>query len=253
MGAGGPSSQEPGPDRHRNENRGNADKVFQARDIHGGIHFHGGSRPRRRRRLVLASVLVVMAVAAVAAAYSTGLVPASLVGREGTEASGEESGTEGAGEDTGREPGGASPSEQADPVETVYLEDLEEEGSGVVVSDGTASIAGTRYPKSVYYRLNAVADEKTFTYTVPEGFTAFKAVAGVSDASRLGTTMEFEVRVDGKVAAQSGDMAMQESHDFDVPVSAGGKLELVMRITTPDAGGGDRDRFATWGDARLEG
>ncbi|MDA2803033.1 NPCBM/NEW2 domain-containing protein [Nocardiopsis suaedae] len=249
---GGPPKQEPGPEHHRNENTGNADKVFQARDIHGGIHLHGESRPRRRRRLVLASVLVVMAVAAVPAAYSTGLVPASPFGREGAEASGQEGGTGGTGMDTGGEPGEASPSEAA-PVEAVYLEDLEDEGSGVVVSDGTASIAGTRYPKSVYYRLNAVADEKVFTYTVPEGFTAFRAVAGVSDESRLGTTMEFEVRVDGKVAAQSGDMAMQESHDFDVPVSAGSKLELVMRITTPDAGGGDRDRFATWGDARLEG
>ncbi|WP_017556982.1 NPCBM/NEW2 domain-containing protein [Nocardiopsis baichengensis] len=278
MGGRGPSGRTPGPEHHHNENSGNAENVFQAKEIRE-IHFHGarsspppgggppggktepgpGKRPDRHRRrlLLMALTLTAVLVAGVSTALGTGLLPGPPYGAEGTGAPADQNASEnGDGDSPERpdvEPGGNSPSVQAEAVEVAYLEDLREEGDGVVVSDGIASIAGTKYPKSIYYRLNAVADEKTFTYTVPQGFTSFKAVVGVSDASRLGTTMEFEVRVDGGVVAESRELEMQESRAFDVPVSAGNKLELVMRITTPDAGGGDRDRFATWGDARLEG
>ncbi|WP_083932704.1 NPCBM/NEW2 domain-containing protein [Nocardiopsis halophila] len=284
MGGRGPSGRTPGPEHHHNENSGNAENVFQAGEIHGGIHFHGDpsssapgaaarsgggppggkaepgpeKRPgRRRRRLLFPLVLAAVAMAGVATALGTGLLPSPPYGAEGTGAPADQTTPDNGGGDSREqpdvEPGRSSPSVQAGPVEVAYLEDLPEEGDGVVVSDGIAYIAGDRYPKSIYYRLNAIADEQTFTYTVPQGFTSFKAVAGVSDKSRLGTTMEFEVRVDGAVVAESGDMAMQESHAFVVPVSAGSKLELVMRITTPDAGGGERDRYAMWGEARLEG
>jgi len=79
-----------------------------------------------------------------------------------------------------------------------------------------------------------------------KGYGAFAADAGLDDASG-GGSVQFQVFVDGKLAAESPVMKPREMHPFRIDVS--GAKQLTLRVL--NGGDGYNSDHAVWGLSRL--
>lgn len=103
-------------------------------------------------------------------------------------------------------------------------------------------LGGRTYPKGI-----GVRGRTTLAYNVA-GFSRFETLAGMDESAGAWGSARFEVRIDGKIVFDSGEMsAAQAPAKVSVTLKDASRLELVVDY----AQRGDVRDFADWADARL--
>lgn len=130
------------------------------------------------------------------------------------------------------------------------LTDLDPTENTYVRTDAV-DVNGTTYPQAIWMPFGGCQKTQTLSYDLGRDWSTLTGTVGLNDGSDDQSVVDFTAVLDGKEIYTSGPTGLGSSHNLDVSVVDGLRLQLKIVFVKGDLGACSHPGYAIWGSPTL--